>query len=791
MNTHYLLMYLRRLKKHPFSSLLILFVLSACLSGAYLTYSAGQYEYSYESFNEQASQTYRISRSVFREGENVTRSAQVFPALANHLKDNFHEVKRVARLIEREGVLLYKDHKFNESDIFNADNDIIDILSIKIISGDRITPLKNPKTGIISKSYAQKYFGDENPLDKTLRLNDELYTITAVFEDVPSNTHLKADVLFSYSTFSHLTRFEESKAWNNFYTYVQLQEGVFLEEVEQRIDQYVKEANPQTETKVFFKLTPIAEINLSRALSDDVERPADGQQRAELLLAASLILFLISLLNYGNISISDMIDKTHEVNVRKAFGANKLNLVRQIVVENLFTCLLTIAIAIVITLFIVEYLTQSGVVYNNAVVFSVNNIVSFGSVYILCFTLVSIIGILSLNRSVSKTSVYTVSKSRVSLKFRRIIFAVQLVVMLVVSHFTLVLISQYNHLKNAELAFDPTNVLVVEWPGVTDSLYSRKLNAFANNLRSHSKIETFAISTSIPGEPIIDFYEDEVSSKVSGGIVKEKIYFIYTDAGYFEVFDIKLLAGRLLSSNSADETNVVVTNKTARLLGFENPEESLGNRITLKGESYGIVGVVNDYHHESFKREVEPVIFLQDVDRWGYFSFKADFSTPQTFDYIQQQWNLLVPDSPFDYAYMESKYALNYKNENNLASVFSGFTLVSVLMIFFGLFGVIALTVQMNLKSLAVKKIMGASVLNLTKGVSVEFLIIVFGAAIISTPISYQLTTFWLHEYASKTEIGVLLFMVPVVMVSFGVLIIVTTTLFRKLDNVVAIIRSE
>lgn len=789
---HYLKTQIRGMRRKPFSAILLFFSLSICLAASYITYNLAKYELSFESFNNHSNQVYRVERHEQRNGLTVVTSATTFPALSNLVKREFPSVSLSARIMRRQGVIRYQDNKYNEYNIYNVDNDLIKILAIDLIKGDPTSALINPKTAIISTSYAAKYFGADDPMDKDLRLNNEVYVITGVFEDYPANSHLKFDILFSYSTFSSYTRFEESWLWNNFYTYVQLHTSEDPEKFTAQLDRYFddKQAklNKDPNVKTSYSLQPIRDINLGVHVSDEISKTSNNQQKAELLFIGSLVLFIISILNYGNISVNNILDKSKEMNLRRVFGAGVKSLLGQLTIESFLTCIFTIVMAtFIIWLISINQMIDYPIIETMT---KPNNLLVFIGVYVACFLLITSLSSLQLIKIVSNT--FVKNKASMTLSFRKILLGIQLIISFVIFHFTLTSIKQYNHLQNADVAFNTDGIVIVDPPNLTDSIYDSKLITFKNEVVKYPNIDFVTIASSVPGEPIIDYYENTIKSDRVTDVVKERIYYVYADEMYFKVFDLNLLAGRYLRmDNPVDEESVVISKKTAVLLGYNDFEEALGAPFYTKTGYYTIVGVIDDYYHESFKKEVDPIVFLLNTDAWGYFCFKGHVNNSESLSYLQSEWSVLVPDSPFDYSYMDQKYYKQYEHEQRLGTSFLIFSILALLMIILGMFGIISLMIKKNLKAMAIKKILGATQSNLSIGLMRDFAILIVVALVVSIPLSNKVVTYWLNTYSSKVDLTTEMLMLPGLLTCLIVFFSILVMVVRNLQNTITIIRND
>jgi len=792
MLNQYLKTFLRLSKKRLLFTISLFSALAISLSASYICYTIAIYETKFEEFNENHNEIYRVSRHETRNGEILINSALTFPALSKLLLTEFPEIKQAGRLMKRQGVVRVGENSYNEYNIFNADNEIIKILSVKIILGDGINPITKPNTAIISESYAKKYFGENEPINKTILLNKEIYTINGIFRDYPPNSHIKFDILFSYSTFSSFARFEESWAWSNFYTYLVINPYTDAEKLKSKVFDYFQgkqeKLNIDNSVKTYFTLIPIREIHLSSSLSNELSSSGDFQT-VSLLIVTSIVLLVISFLNYGNIAIANSIDKVKEIEIRKLFGADRKNIVVQSVFETFIAFLSTIILSTIILFLVITYFRDFFQFHISiSFLMRLSNIFTFISICLLGFM---IVGIFSIGQWL-RSNYQNHKLNGLSIGFRRLILTMQLTAAFIVCNFTFILIKQFNHLKDGDLAFNPKGIFVLDPPNLTDSLYETKLTAFKNEMSSYSKIENFTITSSVPGEPILDFYENSVRRVNDNEIVKEKIYFIMVDENYFNTFEINIKNGRTFDSkNLSDEGNAIINEKAAEILGYKNPSDAVNGTIQVKKGYYNIIGVIQNYHHESLKKEIDPIIFILNTDLWGFYCFKGDVLSVDAIGYLRNKWKALVPESPFDYSILEDRYERQYQSEKALFNSFSIFTFITVLMIILGLFGVISLTIKKQLKSLAIKKVLGASLFRLTQRISIEFFILITIAFFVSLPISFYVINSWLMPQASRVDVTLDILVIPIVASLIIVLINVSLIVTVYLKNIVSVIRSE
>lgn len=794
MTFHYVKIYLRSLKKRFILSLSLLTMLSLSVAGSFICFIIVMYESDYESFNNDKNSVYRIERVERKtDGPIIGSDALTPPVVASVFKE-FPGVAITGRMFVRQGVVKVADKKFNEFNIYNADHEILDLLSIKMASGKKDAALVDAYTAVISETFAKKYFGKTDVLNEKIQLNEEEYLITGVFEDYPGNSHLDIDILFSYSTFSSDAKFSSAWRWNKVYTYVKVEERSSQDRIQNAADAYFREKQSELTTdesvSVQFSLDPISEIHLSSGISNEYQNKKNDITNLHFLSITSASLMLISFLNYGNMLVVLNASRKAEFGVRKAFGASRSDVIKQVLTDSISAFVFSAFCSIVvIVIFINTVSPYFNVNISKDFFFSTKYMFWFYACYLIGFTIMVFGNIYTCIRRI-RPSTSNLNVKMQGLSFRKVLLVIQLFLAFTISNFSIALIKEYHLLSTGNTLPNLKQTLIIQAPNLTDSLYYSKIEAFKNHIASYSKVNHFTISSSVPGEKIPDFYENVLKTNRNSETIADKVYRIYIDENFFECFGIRLLEGKNFSNNASRVGNVILNETAVARLGFTSARDALGGNVYHDQDNYTIIGVCEDYNHESMKAPVEPTIFAFNDESWGYFCFTGALDE-SSLNSIKKHWNELVPDSPFEYTFLDDFWSKNYVPERIVSQSFSFFSILAIVMILFGVFALITLTISNRLKSIALRKVWGASFIDLVTKASVEFLLLILLAAMISQPISWYLINDWLSNYSTRIEMPWSMFALPILFLIVFTSIAIWQQLAIRLKNILAIIKHE
>jgi putative ABC transport system permease protein len=785
-----LLTALRSLKKNKFFSLLNISGLAIGMAVFLLIAQYVRFEKSYESFVSGKENIYRVKLEVYDKNELIMASAENYPGVGPALVTELPEVVSYARLYNmgyKNNVVITNENAkpdpiaFRQRRFLYADSTFLPMMGYEMVKGNAKDALKDPFTAVISEKYAKMYFGKEDPIGKTLHLRDddfvdELVKVTGVFKELPSNTHLKFDVLFSYNTLYPrgdwaVQRYRLGWRRKDMYTFVQLKPGTDPKKTEAKfpaiVAKYKPELKESTQRQVI-GLQPLKDIHLTSDLTEEPE--TNGNARTVFFLGLiGLFVLVIAWINYVNLSTARALERAKEVGVRKVIGAVKTQLIAQFLTEAALVNLLSVLIAWGLTfLALSSFNTMSGLDLDKTYLVQ--------PWFIALLFLLWIVGSLlsgfypALVLSSFKPIIVLKGKFQTANRgvlLRKGLVIAQFIASIALIAGTFIVYRQLKYMTSRDMGMNINQVMVVERPGIMDTsqaIYNSSIDAFRNELKKDPSIEAVSASFTIPGKQ----REYKVQLKRYGVANSDSVIvrFNSLDYDFLEVFKMKLIAGRKFSPDfpNDDDTSVIITETASRLLGFKKPEDAIGQTLTIQafgGWNPIVVGVVNDYHQISLKKPLDPSIFNCSLYGGEYYSMRINTSNlPRTIDHVKKSWATAFRGNPFEYFFLDEYFDRQYASERKFEKLFVSFAVLAIIIGCLGLFGLSAYTASQRIKEIGIRKVLGASVPDITKMLSKDFLKLVVIAIVIASPIAWWAMSKWLEDFAYRVNISWWIFVV-------------------------------
>ena len=800
---NYLKITLRALMKNRVYSFINISGLAIGIAGALLIFNYISFETSYEEFVEDSEDIYRVSLEFYQNGEFVYHSAENYPPVGESMVNDFPEVIQWAHLYnmgsKNNVVITYEEGqgqpiKIKHRKFLYASPDVLPMFSTEMISGNAETALVEPFTMVISESTAQKYFGNEDPIGKRLRLRDDDYNnenclVTGVFKDLPPNTHLKYDVLISTATLygrfdGAPQRYKTGWVRKDFYSYIKVRPNTDIAALEAKLpsllDKYMPEL-AQRNARHVLHLQPLNRIHLDSHLADEAELNGDAEPITFLSIIAIFIV-VIAWVNYINLATSRSLDRAREVGIRKVLGSLRGQLIRQFLFESIIINLLAVVLALgIVALALPSFYQVSGipkevVIWQNgqmwmmlAIVFLVGSFVSgfYPAMVLSSFKPVSTL-----------KGKFRNSGAGVFLRKGLVIFQFATSAALIIG--TLTVNKQMNYMRSADLGFDMEQTIVVEQAAVADSTpggRNRQINTFQEQLKANPNIKAVASSGMVPGKKLRFQADTRGYYKPRGEVYPLDII----GGGYelVETLGMDIIAGRNFSREfpSDQDTALLVTRSAVQTLGYESPEDIIGQTLVL--ESFGdagiVVGVVEDYNHESLRVKAKPSVFVFSPFWAEYFLIRVEEkSVPQALQVVESEWNAVFPGNPFDYFFLDEFFNNQYRSEQQFQSLFSVFSVLAILIGCLGLFGLSAFTAMQKTKEIGIRKVLGASVQGVFYMLSKEFIVLILISNVIAWPIIYFAMDSWLQGFEYRTTIDFLVFALALIVVIIVALITIS-----------------
>ncbi|MBN2174648.1 MAG: ABC transporter permease [Bacteroidales bacterium] len=760
-------------------------------------------ELSYDKHNSKYQRIYRIESDITISDKNQQVAKSSF-ALAPAMKREFPEIVDFVRFRSADnGFLRYNDKQFYEDNLYFADSSVFNLFDLKIIYGSSKHALSEPNSVILNESLAEKYFGDLNPVGKVIVLNNKIdCKVTAVFENLPANTHLKFDGLVSFATYSQIIGDQMFRDLSNIhfwairlFSYVLLSENSTIEDVHRNFkplhDKYIEPVSKRLNGKFELLTTRLDKIHLYSNLDWDL--PAGNITTIVIFTIIAFFILIIASINYMNLATARSAHKAKEVGVRKVLGADKTMLRLSLLGESVLVALIAFILAIVL----VELLLPS---FNNLTDKSLTFYLPKDiGMYLLLLFITILVGLLSGSYPALYLSSFrpvvvlkgVVKTGRQSGMFRKMLIIFQFTIAIVMITGTIVVTRQLNFIQNRDLGFEKENVIILR---STDTTFKKKIPAFKDELLQHPNIYNIATSNTVPGGGgYLDVFLVEGIDKME----EQLMNLIYVDHNFIDLMGMKVIKGRNFSKNfGTDKEKAVIINlEAARKLGWD--EDALGKEIhrrdTKGTKIYKVIGVVQNFNFNSLYDQIGPlVIFLEDGPQ-DLMSIRLNpKNSKKTISEIEQKWSAINPGEPFKYDYLENQLNGLYDTDNRVQKIFGAFAFISIFISLMGLFGLSSFVTEQYSKNAGIRKLLGASVKSLIYMFSKDFMKLVFIAFIIAVPVSWYFLENWLSHFAYHTSIHPSIFLLAGFMVMLlAQLTVIVQTMKTAFTNPVDVIMYE
>lgn len=807
MNLNYFKIFVRNLKKNELISAINLFGLTLGILSSLFIFEYVFYERSFDGYHEKGSRVCRVAYDRYQYGKLQWKTANSFYPTGNWLKENYSEVEDWAVLVRKYNLTISCENRvgdkvfYNETKTYYASTSLFNMFTIPLLEGGN-SCLEQPNTVAISQFAAERYFGKTSPVGSILTVNNtEKYTVTAVYKNIPANSHLQTDFLFSLPTFVN-TKPNLNTNWRGdlYHTYIQLAPGVDPEKFCHRAlpdmiaKNYLADLNAKQIRDEYY-LQPLPDIHLHSNIEWETEPPGNPKTTS-ILFGFAIFLLVVAWINYVNLVTAQSMERAREIGIRKINGAKKTGLVVQFLAEAFLFNMMCLAITLILFSLI------------NPLFKEVTNIRDFNLFFhpgfIRIGLLIFLLGIVL--SSIYPAFVLSSYKPLLVLKgkfknstqgqlFRKGLVTVQFIISIVLLIGTLVTFRQASYLMKKEMGVDYTSSLVVRAPRTADNAETRmnKLMLFKNRALELPEVKDFTFTSDIPGQEIINFF----SGRRKGFDQNDgKAYFsIAADNRFVDFYKIKLLAGRNFHKDETYSQQTVLMNKLAmERFGYTNPEEAV-DKIIVNGTNreWQVIGIVDDFYYKSIKTAPVPtVITLNDIPK-TFLTLKLSTMQPGSFaslvSKLRTHYEATFPDQPFEYFSLNDKMLLDLKPDKTFGSVFTLFSVLAILIAVIGIIGLVLITINQNMKELGIRKALGAEISDVSDLLSKQMLAQFIIAMCTAIPLSYYGYEQWfLQTYIHHIQLNFWFFLIPAFIMSiviFSVIFLLSLKVFRmKLSEV-------
>ena len=737
--------------------------LACCLLISAYLYS----ELTYDSYAEKAQTIYRVDLKVTGNG-SVVHYPSADVGVGPGMKNTFPEVEAFTRLSPSwQPYLHYKDITLKEEHLAMADSNFLQVFDIPLVAGDEKSALVEPNSIVVTRAFAQKYFGEEDPMGKSLTFGQHgEFKVTGLINAIPDKTHFHFDAFASLSTW-HLQR----ETWSNLgmYTYLvlnknsnpdQLQakfpllvEKYVVPEVQHDMGVSLAEAQKSVNTFIF-ALTPLRDIHLYSHTAMELE-PNGDITYIYIFSALAVFILLIACVNFTNLSTASSLRRAREVGIRKVIGSAKHQLIYQFLTESILLSAGATAIAYVLVYFLLPYfshLTGKPADFGFflepvTIIVVMAGLVVVGivaGIYPAFFlSSFNILNTLKANTSSS-------AGKRDGLRSGLVVFQFAVSTSLIIA--TLVVYQQLHFMQNKKLGYEKDQVLVFQ-----DTYILRKDETlFKDQLLKDSRVLAASVARQVPGGKSMDgtqaFPKDRKENENNAEI---HIDISHVDYDYLGTLGIALKSGRNLSPAFPSDSSAVVINETAaKELGW-GVDNALGKTLVTSGQNeYHVVGVVNDFNYASVREKIGAMVMMLGRNS-GLTIVKINTQDiPGFLETAKKQWTAFTPDMPFSYWFLDEKFSALYRSEERTGQLFTTFAIIALVIAGLGLFGLSTYTAEQRTREIGIRKVLGASSGRILVMLSKQFMILVLVAFVIAVPLVAWAMNQWLEEFAYRITIS-------------------------------------
>lgn len=759
---NYIQIAIRNLKRRKIYAVINIIGLSTGLACAVFIYNWVQDELSYDDHFPKKDQIHRVVAEAGVGKDRWHQSVTSLP-LGPTMASTFPEVQASVRLDKNDGIVENGDIRFVEDHIIFTDPTFFEIFDYHLLQGNELTALSDPYKIVLTQSMAKKYFGDENPVGQSLKMflydpdgRGAEYEVTGVIADPPEASHFTFKMLGSLLTIESVSEGAFQNWGNNSYhTYVLLNEGAVPAELEGKLPEMAKahmgEMLETYDLYYRFYLQPVSSIYLHSNLM--YEFKATGNMAYIWIFSAiGIFILLLAIINYINLSASFLLERARETGVRKVLGARRSQLIQQHLAETLILTFLSMLFAgLLIEVFKPLFYDLSG--KSNILL---NRVDLIFQLLVLCLPLGLIAGYFPARKL---AGIHTISSLKGSIgknnkkDVRNVLVAFQFAVTLTILVGLIVVSQQLEFVRSKPLGYDKENLMILRVNGNEE--VKKGYSAFKDNLKTHTNIIDITRSGSMITHGLGN--GNARIQRESGEEQFEKLYRLQVGYDYLKTYGIELLAGRNFSPEiSTDSTEAFIINEKAAAAYGWTPEEAVNQEMVYSGRKGRIIGVTSNFHFNSLRHEIEPMgMYVQ--PNFSRITIKGR-DVRKTFAEVEKAWKEHFPSAIFDYTFQDEALLGSYQGEQRFSKIVSVFSVISLLIAMLGLLGLVGYTVSTKIKEIGIRKVLGASVLEIIALISGSFLRLIFIAAIVAFPVAWWMMTKWLDEFTYHINMQVWFF---------------------------------
>ena len=753
----------RNVYRNKAYSLINVLGLGLGLACAILIFTLVKYHLSFDTFHSRKDRIYRITTEFHQEG--ISREANVPQPMGNAFSNDYTFAEKVAMIFSSEFLVSIPssqdNKKFKESIAF-TEPEFFDIMDFPLIQGDKSTILTEPNTALVTKRIAEKFFGDQNPINQILRVDNKWeFRITGILQDLPINTDRRDEIYISYSNLKDYNSWLAGDSWSGIaggmHCFVLLKPNVVPSDVDEALAQLPKKYYNEREAKMYrFNLQHVSDIHLNPEFGGYI-----AKKNLWALSIIGVFLVITACVNFVNLATAQALSRSREIGVRKVLGSQRIQLFWQFIAETALITMLALVIAFAFA--------QLALPYVNQLLDIQLRINIFQDAYLLSFITILLLAVIFLSGSypglvLAGLQPVLALKSKLSQKhvggfsLRRGLVVTQFAIAQLLIIGTIVIANQMRYSSQADMGFTKDAIVMFPVPEREKAKIST-LNAEISRIAGAEKITFCSRAPASPGWASVTLRFDSHT--------ENEDFDITVKAGndqYVPTFDLQIIAGRNLQPS--DTVREFLLNETAvKKLGVHSLQNVIGKkmRIGLNNREGIVVGVVKDFHNNSFHETIDPICITTSNDWYSNCAVRinpADLSS--TLGAIEIIWAKTFPEHVYSYEFLDEQIARFYEMDNKILRLIQASAGISIIICCLGLYGLVSFMAAQKTKEVGVRKVLGASVQSILWLFGKEFTRLLILAFIISAPLAWWLMSNWLENFTYRIEIGTEIFVLAI-----------------------------
>ncbi|MEQ9426766.1 MAG: FtsX-like permease family protein [Cyclobacteriaceae bacterium] len=779
---NYLKVAIRNLLKHRVYSAINIVGLTMGLTCCLLILVYITDELSYDKFHEKADRIVRLQYNI--DQFNLVRTP---PPMADGMREYFSEIESIGRMYGRNGSIEVGSgsdiKRFEEERLFFIDSTLFDVFTFNITQGQRNVLLTEPHTVILNEEMAGKYFGNNDPVGQTIRVQGrQSFRVIAVAEDFPSNSHWHFNMLMPYHDMYAIEPENVGEAlaqnlsgnWlvSHSHTYMTLKEPLSgKNSIEVRMPDFLEQNLPEGfDRGQTFNLQPLSDIRLNQDVQGQIE-PVSNLTYLYMFIGIAVATLLIACINFINLATARSLQRVKEVGMRKVMGAWKTQLVFQFLGESLFISFIAFVIALGLATFCLpalNELTDKQLTYHYF--FDPMILSGFFGLFLLTGVLAGLYPAFFVTKVQPALTLKGIIPGSLTkgMSLRRVLVIIQFTVAIVLISGTVIIHNQMELFRSRPLGFQKEQIVNIPLfsPnfnnvfGGVDGNMRQRLNTFEEEIANNpavlnSTLTEFPMGFGAARHVVIpQGFTDENSLLAAA---------LGVDYDFLKTFKVDLIAGRGFDKSfGTDHTSAMIINEKAiETFNFGSVDEAIGKDINMEGKEAKVIGIVKDFNFEPLQGDIEPLILHIQVPTFTTLAVNIqNVNIPQTLSFLEEKWNASFPEKSFDYDFLDEQLATNYEQEERLGQIINYFAALAILISCLGSYGLVMFLAQQKMKEIGIRKVLGASIKNIVVMLSRDFVLLIGISFLISVPVAYYFMNDWLSGFTYRVDIGLMNFMI-------------------------------